>query len=1163
MRKITQLLLLILMCSTYSVSSQDIDFNLRYNGTSNVYEVYAKPAFSNPFYFVGGGSQITVVLPESIGDSPLSISTVSGGLWSDNSQVYAPTADPVHDFHSIASNGSPITFLDGEELLLFTFTLPGGGCTPDLRLFENGIDPDSNQPGMGGGDFENFFAIVFDPFNNNWRSNYYNTGLTCPEAPIVISNPLTVPQDSTGTICMPILDNNPTDTFTATLCSGSPSNGSATPTVNGNTLCVEYTPAVGYSGVDDICIIVCDVSGECDTVSVPVTIIPAMEPSDDEEPPVVIITPIVTPQDSTVNVCTVVLDPNVGDTFTATNCTGSPANGNASPTIDGNTLCLEYTPDPGYTGSDDVCLIVCDQTGLCDTISIPVTIVTPPSPVDSLQTPIVVMPPVVGPEDSTFTTCGTIIDPNIGDTHTVSICEQPANATATAAIDNTNNELCITLDPSPEFTGSDSICVIVCDQTDLCDTLTIPIEILPGNDAPLGVNDINVTQVNIPVDGNVLVNDSDPEGDNLTVNTTPINEMNGTVIIDAEGNYTFTPDPDFTGTASFQYEVCDDGNPVACNIAIVVIEVVDNSNPTNNDVVGLPDNFISEGDSTLTVNVLANDSDPDGDNLIINTTPVTSPTNGTVVINPDGTIEYTPSPGFIGTEVFSYEVCDDGIPVMCDTVDVTIEVIPENGVNDLYATDDANTGEENESMSGNVILNDNDPEGGTLTVTTTPLSPPTNGTLTLDTDGTYVYEPDPEFVGNDQFIYLVCDDGVPIACDSATVYLTVLDSKDAPVVISNPITTPEDSIGTVCMNIIDPNDGDTFTANLCPGSPMNGTVTTDLTGGVLCVEYTPDMGYTGSDDICMIVCDQTGLCDTVSVPVTIVPAITPTTDPTPPIVIVTPITTPEDSTVNLCTPILDPNIGDTFTATICPGTPEHGTTTPTVEGNTLCLEYEPDSGYTGDDDICVIVCDQTGLCDTVSVPVTIVPTPEPTDSLQTPIVIMPPVVGPEDSTIVTCGTIIDPNIGDTHTVSICEQPSNGTASAVIDNTTDEVCLTFDPNPEFSGTDSICMIVCDQTGLCDTMTVSIEILPINDAPISIDDINNTQINTPTDGNVLTNDSDPEGNDMTVGTTPINPTNGTVVIDPDGNYTFTPDPGFTGTATFEYEVCDNGIPVARRG
>jgi len=161
MRKnLHSILFLLLICSGLTLSAQDIDFTVRFNATAGNYEVYALPDFSDPAYFVGGGTQISLVLPNSISDAPLAITTVNGGFWTDNSQVYAPTADPAHDFHGIASNGSIISLVANEELLLYTFTLPGGTCVSGLRLFINGSDPTSAEAGMGGGDFENYFANV-------------------------------------------------------------------------------------------------------------------------------------------------------------------------------------------------------------------------------------------------------------------------------------------------------------------------------------------------------------------------------------------------------------------------------------------------------------------------------------------------------------------------------------------------------------------------------------------------------------------------------------------------------------------------------------------------------------------------------------------------------------------------------------------------------------------------------------------------------------------------------------------------------------------------------------------------------------------------------------------------------------------------------------------
>ncbi len=1448
MKKILQPLIFLLMFAFGSqLNAQDIDFTVRFNPNTEAYEVYALPDFSDPAYFVGGGSQISLVLPESIADAALSITTVNGGLWTDNSRVYAPAADPSHDFHGIASNGSIISLVAGEEVLLYTFVLPGGGCIGGIRLYENGVDPNSAAPGMGGGDFENYFANAFT-FVDNYNANYNNAGTMC-YPPVVVPYPITIMMDSTGMICAPITDPDAGDTFTATSCGAS--NGSETVTVNGGEVCVEYTPTTGYTGTDSVCVIVCDQLGACDTTFFPVTVIPPLPPSVTPEPPVVIPTPITIPEDSTIMVCTPVLDPNVGDTFTATLCTGSPENGTATPTIVGNSLCIEYTPDAGFSGDDEICIIVCDNTGLCDTVDIPVTVIPTIEPPSVPQPPVIVFPPVVTPEDSTITACGPIVDPNFEDTHTVTICEQPANGMAMATVDNTNNALCITYEPAPNFTGTDSICVIVCDQTGLCDTLNIPIEVLPGNDPPiaiddinntptgqpvtgtllvndedpdgdsliinttpigtpvggtvtinpdgtytftpdpgyvgeggfqyevcdngtpqmcdtanvvievfdftdpdnnapvgtednfvteegsdimgsligndndpdgddltitttpitdptngtvtinpdgtftfapdpgfegtdtfeyevcddgspvkcdtvlvtvevlpndgendlyatddagmgdedgvvmgellgndhdpeggvltintnpldtpmngmvvinpdgtyeytpnpnftgtdfftyevcddgtpiacdsatvyitivpvneiLAVDDINTTPINMDATGNVLTNDEDEEGDNLTVNTTPVGTtVGGTVVLNPDGTYTFTPTTDFTGEASFQYEVCDDGSPMVCDTAEVTIEVFDNTDPNNNPIVGVEDNFVTEEGAPITGSLTDNDFDPDDDNIIINTTPITDPTNGTLTINPDGTFTFTPDPEFEGTDMFEYQVCDDGTPVTCDTVLVTIEVLPDNGMNDTYATDDAGAGNENTDITGNVASNDNDPEGDNQTVNTTPVTAPTNGNVVLGTDGTYTYTPNPDFVGNDQFTYQICDDGSPVACDTATVYLTVMEAQYPPLVIANPLTILQDSTGTICAPITDPNDGDLFTATLCGAE--NGTPTATVNGAEVCIEYVPDAGFSGTDSVCVIVCDQTGLCDTTFIPVTVVEPLPPSIFPEPPVVIPTPVTTPEDSTVTVCTPILDPNVGDTFIANLCVGSPENGTATPTVMGNVLCIEYTPDAGYTGDDEVCVIVCDQTGLCDTIGIPVTIIPMPEPPDSMQPPIVTFPPVVLPSDTIVTACAPIVDPNPLDTHTVTICEQPANATATATVDNMNDAVCVTIDPDANFTGTDSVCLIVCDQTGLCDTVIVPIIITPgaPNNPPVVVP--NPLTIPEDSTGMVCSPILDADAGDTFIATV-CGVEHGTPTLAVAGNnlcLTYMPDAGYTGTDSVCVIVCD---------
>ncbi|MFK7831642.1 MAG: Ig-like domain-containing protein, partial [Winogradskyella sp.] len=94
------------------------------------------------------------------------------------------------------------------------------------------------------------------------------------------------------------------------------------------------------------------------------------------------------------------------------------------------------------------------------------------------------------------------------------------------------------------------------------------------------ISDINNTFINMSVTGNVLTNDEDFEGDNQTV-TANTNPANGTVVMNPDGSYTYTPNPNFIGEDTFEYTICDDGNPQACDTAAVYIEVLPESGPEN------------------------------------------------------------------------------------------------------------------------------------------------------------------------------------------------------------------------------------------------------------------------------------------------------------------------------------------------------------------------------------------------------------------------------------------------------------------------------------------------------------------------------------------------------------------------------------------------------
>ena len=101
-------------------------------------------------------------------------------------------------------------------------------------------------------------------------------------------------------------------------------------------------------------------------------------------------------------------------------------------------------------------------------------------------------------------------------------------------------------------------------------------------------------------------------------------------------------------------------------------------NCTNNPPVAVDDSYTTEVNTPVSNNVMTNDSDPDGDNITANTTPVSGPSHGSVILNSDGSFIYTPNTGYTGTDTFVYEICDDGTPSLCDQATVTITIQTSN-----------------------------------------------------------------------------------------------------------------------------------------------------------------------------------------------------------------------------------------------------------------------------------------------------------------------------------------------------------------------------------------------------------------------------------------------------------------------------------------------------
>ncbi|TXF89115.1 tandem-95 repeat protein [Neolewinella aurantiaca] len=227
--------------------------------------------------------------------------------------------------------------------------------------------------------------------------------------------------------------------------------------------------------------------------------------------------------------------------------------------------------------------------------------------------------------------------------------------------------------PDDDYSGPDSFSYSYCDggTPDLCDTAVVMITVEEINDAPLAVNDTLSTDEDTELTGDVVANDSDGDGPGVSVSL--IDDVdNGSLTLDPDGTFSYTPDDDYSGPDSFSYSYCDGGTPNLCDTAIVMITVEE----VNDAPFAVNDTLSTDEETELTGNVVANDSDSDGPGVTVAL--IDDVDNGSLTLDPDGTFSYTPDIGYDGPDSFSYSYCDGGTPDLCDTavVMITVENVP-------------------------------------------------------------------------------------------------------------------------------------------------------------------------------------------------------------------------------------------------------------------------------------------------------------------------------------------------------------------------------------------------------------------------------------------------------------------------------------------------------
>jgi gliding motility-associated-like protein len=724
-----------------------------------------------------------------------------------------------------------------------------------------------------------------------------------------------------------------------------------------------------------------------------------------------------------------------------------------------------------------------------------------------------------------------------------------------------------TFTPSQGFSGAVNIDYVVCDSgtPQLCDTgrLAITVTAIASNRAPIALNDFNNTIKNIPVNGSVSQNDSDPDGDAINVDTTPVEApKNGNITLEANGNYTYTPNNEFVGADTILYKICDNKTPALCDTATLIIEVrPSNGNGSNQKPVANDDNTATPINTLITINVKSNDFDPDN-SVLTAPSVVGTPTGGTTLINPDGTITFTPTTGFIGNANFQYSICDSGTPQLCDTATVTINVYQVAADNNPpIANNDAVSTPVNTPVNGNVAANDSDPDAG-QTLTFTKIEDTKNGTVTFNDNGTFSYTPNTDFEGKDTFRYKVCDSATPSLCEEAIVIIAVIKQIE-PSTNDAPVANPDGAVTTTGLSVNIPVKANDFDPN---GQPLSlPSVTTPSTDGTATVNpdgtitFLPNIGFNGTTTFIYEICDNGTpvKCDTAIVTVNVRENIAQ--DNRPPVAQDDIYVENKGSQIGSTVALNDSDPDDGQVLTFTPLTlTSNGTLTFLPSGVFI---YEPIATFVGLDTAVYQVCDNgtPQLCDTAYIIFNMIDNtatsngaPFAGDDAASTTLEKPVTINVKDNDR-------DPNAGQTlGNPNIIGTPIGGTAVVNPDGT-----VTFTPADDFTGAASFQYSICDNgsPSLCDTAKVTITVSTptfVNVAPNAQSDATTTPVNTPVNGNVSINDSDLNTGQILTFTQVSNPQNGSVTLNPTGTFTYTPNNGFVGRDSFTYKVCDNGTP-----
>ncbi|MGR5163809.1 tandem-95 repeat protein, partial [Vibrio owensii] len=592
--------------------------------------------------------------------------------------------------------------------------------------------------------------------------------------------------------------------------------------------------------------------------------------------------------------------------------------------------------------------------------------------------------------------------------------------------------------PAEDFNGEATITYVVTDG-ELSDEATVSVTVNPVNDAPVANDDSTTTDEDTPVTIDVLPNDTDVDGDTLTIVNASVPAEQGTVEI-VDGKLVFTPAENFNGEATISYTVSDGTLEDEAEVSVTV-------NPVNDAPIANDDSTATDEDTSVTIDVLPNDTDVDGDIPTIVNASVPAE-QGTVEIV-DGKLVFTPAENFNGDATISYTVSDGALE---DEAEVSVTVNP---VNDApIANDDSTTTDEDTPVTIGVLPNDTDVDGDTLTIVNASV-PAEQGTVEI-VDGKLVFTPAENFNGEATISYTVSDGTLE---DEAEVSVTVNPVNDAPIANDDSTTTDEDTPVTIDVLPNDTDvDGDTLTIVNASVPAEQGTV--EIVDGKLV--FTPAENFNGDATISYTVSDG-ALEDEAEVSVTVNPLNdAPTTENAIPSQVLQ-----EDFaeyTINLNDAFNDVDDADSELTFSVSG--NSNIQVSIVDG---IATITPTADWNGSEELTFTATDPDGESVSQTVDFTVKAAADIVSDSANIVEDTPTILDVLDN---------DSFEGQSPVVSI--EAGNGPANgSVVVN--DDGTITYTPNQDYNGADEFTYIV-TSGGVTETTTVSLNVTPVNDKPV---------------------------------------------------------------------------------